>query len=183
MPQRSSAAYVTQLSAKPVRRKEIDYSEPLSLLAELALGLAGFTGVAGAFGGRERVYSEADRARLLSIFLSSGSVLAGSLGAWTLTAAGWSETTSFRWSSLAAASVLVFFFVKVLPRAYALARDPHASTSTFIALLGTLLYATAVFFHAANFILWGEAWPLLLGSSIHLGWGLFLFARILTHQN
>jgi hypothetical protein len=152
-------------------------------LAELALGLAGFTGVAGAFAGRERAYSEADRARLLSIFLCSGSVLAGSLGAWTLTAAGWSEATAFRWSSLAAASVLVFSFVKVFPQVVALARDPHASTSTFIALVGTLLFAASICFYAANFILWGEAWPLLAGSSVLLGWGLFLFARILTHRN
>lgn len=46
--------------------------EILSLIAELALGLAGFTGVAGAFGGRERVYTPADHARIEGIFMLKG---------------------------------------------------------------------------------------------------------------
>jgi len=155
----------------------------VSLFAELALALAGFTGVAAAFGGRERAYSQADRARLLSISLSSGAVLAGTLVAWTLAAAGCSAATVFGWSSLAGAFVLVFFFLKVLPHAYSLARDPEASTSPFIAHLGTVVYGAGIFLFAGNFLVWGEAWPLLAGSSIHLGWGIFLFARVLTQRN
>jgi len=58
---------------RSVRPHEIEQNPDIfSLLAELALGLGGFTGVAAAFGGPERAYTAAERMRLLSIFLSAG---------------------------------------------------------------------------------------------------------------
>ena len=149
------------------------------MLAELAVGLAGFTGVAAAFGGRDRSYSDPDRARLLSIFLSAGCVLIGSLCALTLTSAGWSSGQSYRWSGLSAAAVLIPSFYSVIPQAYAFAKDPDATTSFVIVVLAVVANIVSVLLLGGNFIVWREAWPILGAFSIQLAWGLFLFARVL----
>ena len=106
----------------------IDHADTFSLLAELALALAGFTGVAGAFGGRDRSYSSGDLIRIESIFLSAGSVLLGTLCALTLCGAGFSDAAAYEWSSLVAASMLSPFFYRLTPRAIKLARDTAATT-------------------------------------------------------
>jgi hypothetical protein len=54
-------------------------SEVFSLYAELALALAGFTGVASAFAGRERAFRPTELTRLQGILVNSASVLAGCL--------------------------------------------------------------------------------------------------------
>ena len=160
-------------------RNEIDQTDTFSLLAELAVGLAGFTGIAAAFGGHDREYSDPDRVRLLSIFLSAGCVLVGSLCALTLTSAGWSSSQSYRWSGLSAAAVLIPSFYFVIPQAYAFARDPDASTSFAIVALAVVANLVSVLLLTGNFIFWREAWPVIGASSIQLAWGLFLFARVL----
>ena len=45
--------------------------ETFELFAELSIALAGFTGVAAAFGGRDREFSRIDRGRLDAVFLYS----------------------------------------------------------------------------------------------------------------
>ncbi len=166
-----------------IGRHEIEQTETFSLLAELALGLAGFTGVAGAFGGRDRAYSNADRVRLQSIFLAAGCVLVGSLCVLTLTAAGWAPGQSYRWGGLSAAAILIPYFYRTLPQGYTLARDPDASTSIRVFALASAQNVVSVCLLAGNFIAWREAWPLFGAFSIQLTWGLFLFSRILTQRN
>ncbi len=129
------------------------------------------------------MYSNADRARLLSIFLAAGCVLVGSLCTLTLTAAGWSSGQSYRWGGLSAAAILIPSFYYVLPQAYAFARDPDASTSFAIFAFALAQIIVSVLLLAGNFIVWREAWPLFGAFSIQLTWGLFLFARILMRQN
>ena len=53
-------------------RPFIDNPETFSLLAELALGLAGFTGIAAAFGGTARTYEHSDHLRLVGILVAPG---------------------------------------------------------------------------------------------------------------
>ena len=134
-------------------------------------------------GSRDRAYSNADRVRLQSIFLAAGCVLVGSLCALTFTAAGWPPGQSYRWCSLPAAAVLIPFFYRVQPQAYALARDPAASTSIPVFAFASAQNLVSVCLLAGNFIVWREAWPLFGAFSIQLIWGLFLFARILTQRN
>jgi hypothetical protein len=153
------------------------------LLAELALALAGFTGVAGAFGGRDRSYSSGDLIRMESIFLSAGSVLLGTLCALTLCGAGFSDAVAYEWSSLVAASMLSPFFFRLTPRAIKLAADTAATTSSSVVALGSVQTLASVSILVGNFIAWGAAWPLLTASTLQIAWGLFLFARIMTHRN
>ncbi|MGH0029313.1 MAG: hypothetical protein ACQGVC_05955 [Myxococcota bacterium] len=53
----------------------MSHEEPFALLAELAIALAGFAGVAAAFAGKERAYGPSERLRLFSLFLDSGTIL------------------------------------------------------------------------------------------------------------
>jgi hypothetical protein len=149
----SHAAYL-----RSVGRREIGQTDTFSLLAELALGLTGFTGVAAAFGGSDRAFSGPDRFRLLAIFLSAASVLVG---------------------SLSAILILMPFFYRVLPRTYAFARDPDLGTSILIFGFVAAQVIISGLLLVGKFIFWREAWPLFGAFSVQLALGLFLFARIL----
>jgi hypothetical protein len=161
----------------------VDHVETLSLIAELALGLAGFTGVAGTFGGRDRDYSPADQARIESIFMLTGSVLAGSLASLTLLSAGFPNAASYGWASLIAGAICFRPLYIALTRGVSLAKDPEMSTSSLIVIASLVIILSSLGFNIGNFLLWKNAWPLLAASSLQLAWALFLFARILTQRN
>ena len=165
-----------------VRRHEIDQTQIFSLLAELALALGGFTGVAAAFGGRDRTYTIAERIRLITIFLSAGGALAGSLCVLTFASAGALGTSTFVWASALGASSQLSHLL-LMPRAYRLAIDPKASAvgSTF-ALLVTYV-AVSLGLLLLNATVWREAWPLVAAFSVQLVWGLWVFSRILTQRD
>jgi hypothetical protein len=168
------------MSRKNDRQNDIEHAETLSLLAELALGLAGFTGIAATFGGRERAYSGGDRFRIELIFMLAGSALAGSLTALTLSAAGCSTATSFGWASLVAAAIHCRPAFISFKQAIAVARDPEMSPFYLIVVSAVVLLSSCLGLQIGNLWLWRDAWPLLAASSLQLGWGLFLFARLLT---
>jgi hypothetical protein len=64
-------------------------------MAELALGPGGFTGVTAAFGRRDRVFTLAERTRLLAIFVAAGVVLSGSLCVLVAPSTGATEDFSY----------------------------------------------------------------------------------------
>ena len=146
----------------------IDHSQTFSLLAELALGLAGFTGIAAAFGGRERVYSHADQLRLLGIFVAAGSALAGSLCALTLLSAGVSPSSAYLWATVIAASSLLPNLYPLIPQTVGLVRDPQASTRAWIFVVQLAQFAGCLGLFAGNLLVWSDAWPLLAAFSIQL---------------
>jgi hypothetical protein len=74
----------SQLSRGSVRRYVIEQSETFSLLAELALALGGFTGVAAAFEGRDRAFTLAERTRFLAIFVAAASFSQAAFVCWWL---------------------------------------------------------------------------------------------------
>jgi len=169
--------------AAGVRGHDIEEAETFSLLAEVAIALAGFTGVAAAFGGRSREYSAADRVRLDAIFLSSACVLAISLCVLTLKSILLDAETVYAYSGLLGAFFLVWFLYPLTPRTYALARDADTSTSLSIVTLGTLQNVISLVLILANFIVWRSAGPLLAAASIQIMWSLLLFARLLVRPN
>ena len=168
---------------RPVGRQNIDQLETFSLFAELAIGLAGFTGVAAAFGGRDRVYSSADKIRIEGILLLAGSVLVGSLCVLTLTGAGLSAPATFGWASLVAAALQFPNFFTGFSRGYVLVKSPESSTSGRIYAQAMVLIGGCLGLYAGNIIVWREAWPLFAAFSLQLSWALYLFGRFLTHRN
>jgi hypothetical protein len=163
-----------------VRRDGIDRSQTFSLLAELALGLAGLTGVAAAFGGRERVDSHVDQLRLVGVFVAVGSALAGCLCVLTLLSAGVSPSSTYIWATVIAAFVLSPNMYPLIPQTLALVRDPEASTGAWIFVLVLAQFGACLSLFIGNLVVWRDAWPLFAAFSIQLTWGLFLFARVLT---
>ena len=168
--------------ARSVGRHEIDHTQIFSLLAELALALGGFTGVAAAFGGRDRTFTIAERTRLITIFLSAGGALAGSLCVLTFASADALATSAFVWASaLGATSQLLHLLI--IPRAYRLAIDPKASTVGSTLALLVVYVAVSLGLLLVNAIVWREAWPLVAAFSVQLVWGLWAFSRILTQRD
>jgi len=180
---RYRSALLLAAERRSVGRHEIDQTETFSLLAELALGLAGFTGVAAAFGGRDRTYAATESFRIEGIFLMAGSVMVGSLCALTLTGAGSSTTSAYRWASLVVAPVLLGSLFRAVSPGFALVKDPESSSSPWIHAFAMAVFAICLGVLVANFTVWREAWPLFAVFSLQLTWGLFLFARLLTQRN
>lgn len=66
----------------------IEHVDTFHLLAEIAIAIAGFAGVASVFGGRERQYREAELLRIRGLFEVSALVLLGSFGISVVQASG-----------------------------------------------------------------------------------------------
>jgi hypothetical protein len=160
----------------------IEQSETFSLLAELALALGGFTGVAAAFGGRDRAFTLAERTRLLAIFVAAGVVLAGSLCVLVAPSTGATAGFTYAAASLLGAAVLLPYS-RVIPRAYSLAVDPAATTSFVVLGVAICQLVVCVALLGGNLVWWRQPWPLSVAFSIQLLWGLYLFARILGQRN
>ncbi|MFK7899040.1 MAG: hypothetical protein AB8G23_24635 [Myxococcota bacterium] len=158
------------------------YSETFALLAELALALAGFGGVAAAFGGRERAFRATEIIRIRAVFFSSGIVLVGSLAIQTLLAVDQLAAHAIRIAAFLSLAVHATWFATSLPAAYRSANAPDSTSelwalnlSSAYAISGLILYGWCAWS--------GQAWPLLGASSIHLLFGLWMFTRILTRPN
>jgi len=182
VPQRPSAAFATHLSAHSVGRRQIEQTQTFSLLTELAIALGGFAGVAAAFGGRDRAYSISERIRLMTIFLSAGGALAGSLCVLAFASAGALAGPAFVWAS-ALAAIAQLAHLRIVPTAYRLAIDPEASTLGSTLALLIAYVAVSLGLLLMNAAVWREAWPLVAAFSVQLVWGLWVFFRILTQRD
>ena len=163
----------------PLGGHKVDFSETFSILAELALGLAGFTGVAAAFGGHDRVFSQVDRNRLLGIFVAAGSVLVGCMTVLTLSSAQAPSSTTYFWASLAAVSILPPNVYPLIPHTYGYWRDPETRTNGWVFAIVSIQFGVCIILLAGNIVVWEAPWPLTAAFSIQIAYGLFLFARIL----
>lgn len=161
----------------------IDSADTFSLVAELAVALAGFTGIAATFGGRGRQYSEADKVRVEGIFLASASVLAISLCVLTLGRTGLRIEAVYAIGGIPGAVFLARFLYPLTPHAYQMARDDASTTSLGIVTIGTIQALLTLALIFGNAILWRTDWPLFAAASIQLLWSLLLFARLLVRPN
>jgi hypothetical protein len=153
-------------------------------IAELALALAGFAGVASAFGGRERLYEPVERLRLVSLFTAAGIVLAVSAFVDTMASAGVSGELIFRSASalvfVATAATLLPFNLR---NGVQFVRDPSSSTTPWVLTLAIGNNAAVLILVGGNAALEGVAWPLIGGLYLLLMYGLWMFTRILTLRN
>ena len=152
-------------------------------MAELALGLAGFAGVAAAFGGRDRSYEPAERVRLGALFGIAAIPLGGSLLTISLMSAGLTAQSSYLCVSSVGLLALIAVATLFLPRTFQLAAHADASTELWAAVFATVFVAANFVLLAANLILGGEAWPLISAFSSQLVYSLWMFFRILTRRN
>jgi hypothetical protein len=154
-----------------------------SLLAELAIALAGFSGVSSAFAGRERLFQPLERIRLQAVLLGSSSVLAGCLARYSAASVGLTESHS----AAVAAAVGIVLTLPVLallvPSGFRHRKDPDSTTELWV------LYAVSVYslillaLFGAVVMQLGDPNLLVIAFSLQLLFGLWMFVRLLTRPN
>ncbi len=162
---------------------EIESDSTFALLAELALGLAGFAGVAAAFGGRDRSYAPVELARLRSLFGAAIVVLAVSLLVLSLMSFDLTPNRTYFWSSAVGGLLQAGLTVYVVPRAYQYAADSSASTTWWVVGAATLFTGTSLLLFGASLVLGGIKGAIVSALSIQLLYGIWIFVRLLTHRN
>lgn len=168
------------LDADPLSGQTIDAESTFALLAELSLGLAGFGGVAAAFGGSRRQYTRAELTRLLALFFHASLSLALSL-----------LGTSLLWFEQPIASVAFwtccFGSVVELPtgayltaRAYRFTKDQQTTTTWWVFWAVTVPTWAAGGLYVAGAATGGSIALLVSGLSLQILLGLWMFVRVLT---
>jgi len=152
-------------------------------MAELGLGLAGFAGVGSAFGGRSRDYGTIDLIRLMVLFLSAGSVVAGSLGIFTLASYGLDEATIYSIVSIALALLLGIVGVPLMLAAYRTVKDPNVVAPTWVFVVGIVYLITVEVLYLRNSFGDAEPGPLIAAFSLSLVYGLWMFTRLMVRHN
>ncbi|MGR9089819.1 MAG: hypothetical protein ACU85U_04475 [Gammaproteobacteria bacterium] len=151
----------------------------LTIIAEIALGLAGFAGVIAALGPRNRSWQILDRLRIIALLLNSFLVLIFALVPLGLAAAKIEESDIWIYSSTA--YLLFLLHVPFKFRAiFSAARTydgfksfPIGYTILTVELSGAVLLL-------ANVGIYKTAWPHIAALGIILITGFFIFAELLV---
>jgi hypothetical protein len=172
-------------TANATKQVIIILSAPLEffhLSIEISIALLGFTGVAAAFGGRNRDFTELERARLLSVFSSGVPVLSLSLAALVCLEAGFSLHDTVSVLGLLGIGVGGVYSYMLIPKAAQFASDETATTSRLALALSALsMIVPGACFVAAIFL--GQVWLIVLAFSVYLLIGVWIFFRLLTRLN
>jgi len=126
---------------------------PLSTIAQLGIGLAGFSGIVVALGYRPQQLSSLDRVRVLALLFSSlGAALFATLP--LILAASWSSPALiWRVSSLAFAAALLGFHAFTLSRPRTLSSADRAALHPamwVLAVGGSLIFSLLLLWNAAG---------------------------------
>ena len=160
----------------------VDPQPTLALIAELALALAGFGGVAAAFGGRDRSYAPVEMTRLRVLFSHAFLALSTSLFAIGLLFATTTETAC-RLASVAGLLTQTPTSAYLLRLVYRHTANQETTPGWRGFLFSsTAMVAIPLLFGAS--IASGESSPLLVFAlSTQLLYGLWIFMRLLIHRN
>jgi hypothetical protein len=148
----------------------IEQLSAFELLAELGLGLAGFAGVAAAFGGRARAYDKVDLNRLMVLFACAGSVVAGSLTVITLAALGLERATIFLTVSSVIALIVGAAAFPLLVTAYRNTRERPDAAPPFALIIAAIYLVTFESLLVLNMLEGGRAGLLLAAFALTLMW-------------
>ena len=158
------------------------YRDTFALLSELALGLAGFGGVAAAFGGRERAFQATELIRLRAVFFGGGVVLGGALAIETLLAIEPLAGSAIRVAGTLSLLAQLLTAATNLRSAYRVASDPDSSSERWALHLSSAYTLVAIILYIVC-IVTGQPWAFIGASTIQLLFSLWMFTRILTRPN
>jgi hypothetical protein len=161
----------------------IDPQSIFSLVAELALGLAGFAGVAAAFGGRDRSYAPIENFRLQSLFIHAFLALALSLVTISLLALGFAHSDAYLFASIAGAISQGPVTALFIYRVFVALRDPGSVTGRGAVAATVLGTSLSLGLFVASALSPETPGYLALALSAQLLFGLWVFTRILLHRN
>jgi hypothetical protein len=159
-----------------------DHIESFRLLAELALALAGFTGVVVAFVGRERSFDPANRSRLWTMFECSGATLLGAGVIEVMSSAGMPQRLTFISVSTMLLALSTLQVIRALRVGMRLVRDESAVTRPWVVVVAVLISTVVWLLSGVNLIL-AVAWPLLAAFYLLLFHALWSFYRMLVLRN
>lgn len=158
-------------------------AETFTLIAELAIAIAGFGGVAAAFGGRDRVFKPTERLRLLGIFTSAGTVFFGCLLWLVAFEAELAPTTIHRLVSVAMAVCVATLLASRLPVTFRHARDPDSTSGAWVLVVTSLYTVVLICAYVANALWFAASWMLAAAFGLQLLNSLWMFYRLLTRPN
>ena len=161
----------------------MSFPEILSLFAELSIGLAGFGGVASAFSGRERTFSQMESVRLRSLLLSAASVFVGCLGFYCASIVGIEEVRSTSVAAICSLPLTSFFAATIVPPSWRSAYDPNTTTEKAHVVVFTIMTLAMIVAYLGTVVSGGSQAMLLVGFSVQLTFGLWMFERLLTRVN
>ena len=153
------------------------------LYTELALSLAGFAGVSAAFAGRAREFRPVERLRLLGLMSLSGVVLAGCFAFIISSTAEFSEGRVLVVTAIVSFILTFTVGIIALPTLWRRSRDADTTISQWSLYFVSGLYLAEVVLLGIPIVLPGSAWMILLGFSLLLLHGLWIFVLFLTRPN
>lgn len=174
-----AACRLLRSSAEPMNSQ----LETVQLIAELALGLAGFAGVASAFSGRERVYRPIERIRFVSVLQTSGTTLAGCLAILILHAAGVGQAIILRGVALVGLAATALFYLPQILRVFQHAGDAESTSEPWAVWLSVVHLVVLAGLYAYQIVQVEFVWPILASFAQQLIFGLWMFGRILLRPN
>jgi len=160
----------------------VDPQPAFALIAELALALAGFAGVAAAFGGRDRSYAPVELTRLRVLFSHAFLALSTSLFAIGLLFATTTETAC-RWASVAgmlSQTPTSAYFISLVYE-HTANQDTTPGWRGFLLSLAAMVAIPLLF--GTSIALGGSSALLVFALSTQLLYGLWIFMRLLIHRN
>jgi len=158
-------------------------SEAIPLYAELAIALAGFTGVAAAFAGRERAFRPTELTRLQGVLGTSAAVLSGCLAFYSTKGLGLTERASQSVVALVSLFVTIYLLAVVIPFAWRSRGDPDSTAGPGALAMVTTIMSGAAFAYVLAATPWVGPGLILVAFSVQLLLGLWLFVRLLTRPN
>jgi len=117
------------------------------------------------------------------LFLCAGSVVAGSLGIFTLSSYGLDEASNYSIVSAALALIMGFAGVPLLFAAYRTVKDPNIAAPIWVFVVGVSYLVTVEALYLQNIFKGGDSSPLIAGFSLSLVYGLWMFTRLMTRHS
>jgi hypothetical protein len=158
-------------------------TDVLSLLAELAIAIAGFSGIVAVFGRRSAgKWTPADRARLVGLLTLSLTAALFSVLPLVLLSVPVSDEACWRVLGLLLAASLVHSTTNVLRLVSRTRAAPISERESSLAMLWFFIAGNGVAVIAllVNSLAWGVAWPYLAAILWELAQAAVLFARLIV---
>ena len=159
---------------------QLEYFETLVGIAELAVALAGFSGVVVVFGSRtEGAWHPGDKLRL-GFLIESSLTAAGFALLALLLLYTFPESPGISWKS-----VSVLWSLYMLWSLYSshvrihLNSEKHDDIDRLANALVTLIFFALILLQIGNFVIWQEFWPLLAALCFNLAGAAMQFARLI----
>jgi len=161
----------------------IEYIDTFHLLAEIAIAVAGFAGVATVFGGREKQFRYAELLRIRGLFQLSALVLTGCFGIASLDAAGMSNEQTISFISIILVLAYGVVALDAPLKAIGLYRKEESTVTVGALITVWLLYVFGLPLLVANFLVIRQEWPLILLFSLSVLVSIWSFYRLVTRKN